>query len=134
METPCYYQNSIVRKFSNYIKKINLFDEDEDLILINQLLATTGCLSSQLSRRYSSILTRLCSQTFILQGSSISFDTYFHPVCSSQFINQSFTISLSDKKTIESCLYDFIRVVRKIHRFGRICMANEPRVTTEINK
>ncbi|CAF1384653.1 unnamed protein product [Adineta ricciae] len=41
-------------------------------------------------------LTCLCQQSSINQGEIVSFNPSYHPICSSQFVNETFLLSLSD--------------------------------------
>ena len=50
----------------------------------------------QLYIQYSNTLSCLCTQSSILQNKFISFNPEYHPICTSQFVNQTFISSLSD--------------------------------------
>ena len=48
---------------------------------------------NELSIQYSSTLSCSCQQSFIRQDQFLSFDPQYHPICSSQFVNQTFISS-----------------------------------------
>jgi hypothetical protein len=123
-----YNRGSRRQRLYNFLIKINLFEDQETLSLVDQLLATrifvslltisftiiifstaftvqthTVTISSpsegifqQLSTRYSSRFSCSCKQSSIRQDEFLSFNPQYHPICTSQFINQTFISSLSD--------------------------------------
>ncbi|CAF0825632.1 unnamed protein product [Adineta ricciae] len=139
MERSTHHRSNICRKLYDYIKNINLFDEDEDLNLIDQLLATkvylillvssliiivtftaftvqtqsvtihspAESIFRQLSLQYPSTFSCPCSQTSIRQEYFVSFDLQYHPICSSQFINESFLTTLSYKNRKDFAMSDY---------------------------
>ncbi|CAF1413027.1 unnamed protein product [Adineta ricciae] len=95
------------------ILKINLFDDEKDMSLVDKLLFHTNLFRSfqttsvtlyspsqsdfeQLIQKYPSTLSCSCSQTSIRHDRFLSFHPQYHPICSSQFINQTFISSISN--------------------------------------
>ncbi|CAF1223849.1 unnamed protein product [Rotaria sp. Silwood1] len=108
--------------------KINLFDDKEELSLVDQLLATRIFLSlliiilsiviaftafsiqtntvtiqlpneiifEKLSLQYPSTLSCPCTQSSIRHDQFLLLDLSYHPICTSQFVNQTFISSLYD--------------------------------------
>jgi hypothetical protein len=115
-------------QFFDLIKKLNIYDEDESLSLLDQSLSTRILISlmitsftiiiiftginlqtntvtilypsekifKNLSDCYSNTLSCVCKQSSIRQDKIISFNLQFHPICTSQFINRTFILSLFD--------------------------------------
>ncbi|UJR19841.1 hypothetical protein I4U23_022974 [Adineta vaga] len=126
-------------RFFDRIKKLNIYDEDEALSLVDQLLSTRIFISlmtisfttiiiftsislqtdtvtvltpsentfNDLSNRYSNTLSCVCKQSSIRQDKFISFNPRFHPICTSQFINQSFILSLFDMNVSDYWPFDY---------------------------
>jgi len=128
-ETTSHNQVSRYKRLNNFFVTINLFDNEEELSFVDQILATRIYISlltitlsiiiittgfslhtntitiqtpsettfNQLSIEYSSTLSCPCEQSLINQDEFISFDPQYHPICTSQFVNQTFISSyLSD--------------------------------------
>ena len=129
------------------LNKINLFNEREDLSVVDQLLATkificslsiflliitvfaavsiqvqnkTVDLPSEavfdyLSLNYRSTLSCPCQQTSMAHKNFISFNPQYHPICTSQLINQTFiSLFLSDQNMSEYWPLDY-RVMMASH-------------------
>ncbi|UJR29650.1 hypothetical protein I4U23_017198 [Adineta vaga] len=153
---------NLVNKFRDLIKNLNLYDENQKLSLIDQLLSTKIfiCLLlfsltiiilftsftaqihivtvdspsedffKQLSMKYSQTLSCLCQQTSINQGEIVSFHPQYHPICSSQFINQTFLSSLTDINVSEYWPIDYRLLVSSHIEFLQIfCRMTKEKVT-----
>ncbi|CAF4698238.1 unnamed protein product, partial [Rotaria sp. Silwood2] len=61
----------------------------------------------QLYAQYSTTLSCPCRKSSIRHNNFILLNPYYHPICTSQFINQTFISSLSDEKISDYYLLDY---------------------------
>ncbi|CAF3828738.1 unnamed protein product [Rotaria sp. Silwood1] len=127
-ETTSYDQVNRHKRLYYILININLFEDKEELSLVDQLLASRVFLSllatilsivivfttfsvqintvtiqspseitfEKLSLQYPTTLSCPCKQSSIQHDQFLIFDLYYHSICTSQFVNQTFISSLFD--------------------------------------
>ncbi|CAF1351825.1 unnamed protein product [Adineta ricciae] len=84
---------------------LSLFSSILIIILFTSLISQTNLvivhtpsedIYKQFSIKYRQTFSCLCQQSSINQGEIVSFNPEYHPICSSQFIDEAFLLSLTD--------------------------------------
>ncbi|CAF4440264.1 unnamed protein product [Rotaria sp. Silwood2] len=82
----------------------------------------TEIIFEQLSTQYSTTLSCPCTKSSIRHDQFILLDLYYHPICTSQFVNQTFISSLSDYKMSEYYPLDYrIMIVSHFQVVALLC-------------
>ncbi|CAF1165555.1 unnamed protein product [Adineta ricciae] len=92
-------------------------------------------LFKQLSSKYSRTLACLCQQNSIVQGEIVSLHPEYHPICSSQFVNQTFLLSLTNVDVSRYWPVDYrLMVSSHIQLVQIFCRTTREKVTDAIQE
>ncbi|CAF1007554.1 unnamed protein product [Adineta ricciae] len=89
----------------------------------------------QLSSKYSHTLSCLCQQNSIVQGEIVSFHPEYHLICSSQFVNQTFLLSLTNVDVSQYWPVDYrLMVSSHIQLVQIFCRTTKEKITDAIQE
>ncbi|CAF1071614.1 unnamed protein product [Adineta ricciae] len=89
----------------------------------------------RLIENYPSTLSCPCSQTWIRYDRFLSFNPHYHPICTSQFINQSFISSISNINISDYYEYDYrIIASSQFQILATLCHTSQQMVSDSLNE